>query len=83
MLFVKANNLSGAFLWTIDLDDFEGKNCEEGRFPLLNAIKSELNQPNDYYDLYDLSKASFKKSSQNPILLFIIFILLNFLILNF
>lgn len=60
MLFVKANNLSGAFLWTIDLDDFDGKYCGEGRFPLLNAIKNELTQPNDYYDLYDSTNASSK-----------------------
>ncbi len=43
MLFIKANNLSGAFLWSIDLDDFQGEYCNQGKFPLLKAIKTELN----------------------------------------
>ena len=43
MLFIKANNLSGAFLWSIDLDDFQGEYCNQGKFPLLRAIKTELN----------------------------------------
>ncbi len=43
MLFIKANNLSGAFLWSIDLDDFKGEYCNQGKFPLLKAIKTELN----------------------------------------
>jgi hypothetical protein len=42
MLFIKANNLSGAFLWSIDLDDFNGDYCNQGKFPLLNTIKTEL-----------------------------------------
>ena len=42
MLFIKANNLSGTFLWSMDLDDFEGRYCNQGPFPLLNAIKAEL-----------------------------------------
>jgi hypothetical protein len=55
MLFIKANNLSGAFLWTIDLDDFRGDRCGEGSYPLLTAIKNELLQPNEVYDVYDSS----------------------------
>ncbi len=43
MLFIKANNLSGAFLWSIDLDDFQGEYCNQGKFPLLKAINTELN----------------------------------------
>ncbi|RNA23296.1 Acidic mammalian [Brachionus plicatilis] len=42
MLFIKANNLSGAFLWSIDLDDYDGKHCSQGSYPLLRAIKAEL-----------------------------------------
>ena len=42
MVFIKANLLAGAFLWSIDLDDFQGDNCNQGKFPLLNAIKTEL-----------------------------------------
>lgn len=42
MLFIKANNLSGAFLWSMDLDDYDGKHCSQGSYPLLRAIKAEL-----------------------------------------
>ena len=42
MLFIKANNLSGAFIWSLDLDDFDGKYCNQGKFPLLSQMKSEL-----------------------------------------
>ncbi len=42
MIFIKANNLGGAFLWSIDLDDFLGDQCKQGRYPLMNAIKNEL-----------------------------------------
>ena len=42
MIFIKANNLGGAFLWSIDLDDFLGNQCNQGMFPLMSAIKNEL-----------------------------------------
>ena len=42
MAFIKENNLAGAFLWSVDLDDFTGEWCEQGKFPLLNSIKSSL-----------------------------------------
>ncbi len=44
MLFIKANKLAGAFMWSIDLDDFRGDFCNQGSYPLLNAIKTELEQ---------------------------------------
>ena len=42
MLFVKANNLAGAFLYSVDLDDFLGDQCKQGLFPLMSTIKNEL-----------------------------------------
>ena len=42
MIFIKANNLGGAFLWSIDLDDFLGEQCKQGPYPLMAAIKNEL-----------------------------------------
>ena len=42
MTFIKANNLAGAFIWSIDLDDFLGTQCDQGVYPLMSSIKNEL-----------------------------------------
>lgn len=41
-------SLGGTMLWTLDFDDYTGQFCNEGPFPIANAIKSvfdEFNQP--------------------------------------
>jgi len=43
---VKPNNLGGVGVWTLGLDDFSGMYCGKkdgsNKFPLINAIKKEL-----------------------------------------
>ncbi|CAH1773111.1 unnamed protein product [Owenia fusiformis] len=43
----KANNirnrgLGGAFIWSVEMDDFNGKSCNQGRYPLLSTIAEIL-----------------------------------------
>ncbi|XP_007426461.1 chitinase-3-like protein 1 [Python bivittatus] len=42
--YAKDNNLGGVMVWTLDLDDFSGTFCKKGNYPLLAAIKNELNK---------------------------------------
>lgn len=34
-----SRKLAGAMIWSLDLDDFTGKFCSEGKYPLLRSIK--------------------------------------------
>jgi len=39
---IKAKNLGGAMFWALPLDDFTGKFCGQGKYPLMRAVAKEL-----------------------------------------
>ncbi|CAG9538281.1 unnamed protein product [Cercopithifilaria johnstoni] len=42
MRWLKEKGYGGAFIWTLDFDDFKGRSCGKGPYPLMNVINSEL-----------------------------------------
>uniref|UniRef100_A0A8C6T8T3 Acidic mammalian chitinase n=1 Tax=Neogobius melanostomus TaxID=47308 RepID=A0A8C6T8T3_9GOBI len=36
------NNFGGALIWHLDLDDFSGQFCGQGKYPLINHVRSAL-----------------------------------------
>uniref|UniRef100_A0A8D3DVB6 Chitinase, acidic.1 n=1 Tax=Scophthalmus maximus TaxID=52904 RepID=A0A8D3DVB6_SCOMX len=40
--YLKSRQLGGAAVWTLDMDDFSGQFCEQGKYPLTSHLKHEL-----------------------------------------
>ena len=40
--FILDKGLAGAFFWSLELDDFSGKYCAMGKYPLVTAVHKEL-----------------------------------------
>lgn len=42
--YIKEKNLAGAMIWSLDMDDFTGSFCKQGKYPLLRTINYHLNK---------------------------------------
>jgi len=43
--YLKSKGLGGGMIWALDLDDFKGNHCGQGKYPLLRAINAALGNP--------------------------------------
>lgn len=42
--YLKSRHLGGAAVWTLDMDDFSGQFCGQGKYPLISHLKHKLSE---------------------------------------
>ncbi|KAM6927871.1 acidic mammalian chitinase-like [Xenentodon cancila] len=59
--YLRSRQLGGAAVWTLDMDDFSGQFCEQGKYPLISHLKHRLREdwiPEGTTSCVDASMAS-------------------------
>lgn len=42
--YLKSRHLGGAAVWTLDMDDFSGQFCGQGKYPFISHLKHKLSE---------------------------------------
>ncbi len=42
--YLKGRQLGGAAVWTLDMDDFSGQFCGQGKYPLISHLQRRLSE---------------------------------------
>ncbi|XP_051805851.1 acidic mammalian chitinase-like isoform X2 [Acanthochromis polyacanthus] len=62
--YLKENKFGGAVVWSLDLDDFAGQFCGQGRYPLISYLRSLLNSD---FPLPTTTLPVFNETTSHPI----------------
>ncbi|XP_071101187.1 chitinase-3-like protein 2 [Haliotis cracherodii] len=56
--YINSQNLGGAFIWSVEMDDFTGKGCGLGKYPLLRRISEIIRPANEFPNEPPIKKPS-------------------------
>lgn len=64
--YVVKNRLGGVMFWAVDLDDFSGEFCNQGKYPLIKTVREAIFENLiDYEEPNESNKASASSESVN------------------